>query len=119
MFGQQILKSVTVLLFLLAASIANAQGPGSNPTITGTVTDPEGAVIPGVKITAVNTDRHIKLKAVTSQAGTFLFTALAPGHYVIQAKSRDWELREPVKITIEISSNPSFDLKMQPRHKKK
>ncbi|HEY6248805.1 MAG TPA: carboxypeptidase-like regulatory domain-containing protein [Candidatus Angelobacter sp.] len=108
-----------MLLFLLLASIAMAQGPGSYPTITGTVTDSEGAVIPGVEIIAVNVDRHITLKATTNQAGTFSFAPLALGHYVIQTKSRKWISKEPVKVTIEISSNVNLDLKVEARHGKK
>ena len=117
MFKLQLLKAIVLLLLL--ASIATAQGPGSNPTIVGTVTDPDGAVIPGVKITARNTDHHITLKATTSQAGTFRLAPLALGHYVIQARSREWELEEPVRVTIEMNSNLNLDLKMQPRHRKK
>lgn len=118
MLRQQIFKHAIVLL-LLAASTAMAQGPGSYPTIIGTATDPEGAVIPGVEITAVNLDRHITLKATTNQAGDFRFAPLAIGHYVIQAKSSKWVLKEPAKVTIEISSNINLDLKLEARKRKK
>jgi len=106
-------------MFLLSASMAVAQGPGSYPTLAGTVTDSEGAVIPGVEIIAVNLDRHITLKATTNQAGSFRFATLALGHYVIQTKSRKWVLKEPVKLTIEISSNLDLHLTLESRHGKK
>src|SRR5215469_16593631 len=110
---------ICAALLLLVSLMARAQGPGSYPTITGTVTDSEGAVIPGVEITATNLDRHTRLKATTNHAGNFKFAPLAIGHYVIQAKSSKWVLKEPAKVTIEISSNINLDLKLEAKHGKK
>ena len=106
-----------IILLLIYPFLAFAQGPGSFPTITGTVTDAEGAVIPGVEIVAVNMDRHITLKTTTSQAGAFRFAPLAVGHYVINIKSRKWVLKEPVKVTVEISSDIKLDLKLEAKGK--
>jgi len=116
---RQTYKTVIILSLLLGACVAIAQGPGSYPTITGSVTDPEGAVIPGVQITAENTDRHSTIKATTNWAGMFKLAPLAVGHYVIRAKSRDWILKEPVKVTIEVSSNVTLVLKMERKGKRK
>lgn len=107
-----------IVLLLIYPLMAAAQGPGSYPTITGTAADAEGAVIPGVEIIAVNLDRHITLKATTSQAGAFRFAPLALGHYVISIKSRKWVLKESVKATVEISSEIKLDLKLEARRKK-
>ena len=40
--------------FLCALAISGAFAQGDRGTITGTVTDPTGAIIPGVKVTAEN-----------------------------------------------------------------
>lgn len=112
----RIVKPALVLL-LLPALMALAQGPGSYPIISGTATDAEGAVIPGVQIVAVNLDRHITLKATTNQAGNFRFAPLALGHYEIHIKSHKWMLKEPVKVTVEISSDIKLDLKLEPKRK--
>lgn len=96
-------------------AVASGQGPGSYPIVSGTATDAEGAVIPGVQIVAINLDRHITLKATTNQAGGFRFAPLALGHYEIQIKSRKWMLKEPVKVTVEISSDIKLGLKLEPR----
>jgi len=112
------IRKPAMLLLLIYPFIAFAQGPGSYPTITGTVTDAEGAVIPGVEIIAVNLDRQVTLRATTSEAGAFRFAPLALGHYAINIKSRKWALKEPVKATVEISSEIKLDLKLEPRRKK-
>ena len=107
-----------IVLLLIYPFLALPQGPGSFPTITGTVTDAEGAVIPGVEIIAVNMDRYSTLKTITSQAGAFRFAPLAIGHYVINIKSRKWVLQEPVKATVEITSDIKLDLKLEAKRKK-
>src|SRR6202007_3285096 len=107
-----------MLVVLMALSFAlktNGQGPGSYPTITGTVTDPQGAVIPGVKIEAHNTDRQHVFKTVSSRAGTFRIAPVALGHYTIQAGSRQWILEKPIQINIDIDSNPELTLHMKLR----
>lgn len=108
-----------LLGLILSMAAANAQGPGSYPTITGTATDSEGAAIPGVEITAANLDRHTTLKTTTNEAGSFRFAPLAIGHYVIQVRSTKWVLKDPVKITAEISSDIKLDLKLEARRGKK
>ena len=109
--------AAALVLLLLSALIALAQGPGSYPTISGTATDSEGAVIPGVQIVAVNLDRHITFKATTNQAGGFRFAPLALGHYEIEIKSRKWKMKEPVKVTVEISSDIKLELKLEAKGK--
>jgi outer membrane receptor protein involved in Fe transport len=74
-----------MLLALLIASPnhAYAQLSGS-ATITGTVTDPSGAVVPGADVTIHNTDTGIERKTVTSDAGLYTAPFLPPGHYEIR-----------------------------------
>src|SRR5207247_9810249 len=50
-------------------------------TLTGTVTDPNGAVVPGATVNATNVATNISSEAQTNQVGTYTFTALPPGEY--------------------------------------
>ena len=54
-----------------------AQGTGGE--LTGTVTDPAGAVIPGAAVTAKNTGTGIVKRAETGKSGTYVLPALSPG----------------------------------------
>lgn len=107
------------LSLVLTTLAATAQGPGSYPTIAGAATDSEGAVIPGVEITAINVDRQITFKTKTNQAGEFRFAPLAIGRYVIETKSRKWVLKQPIRVTVEVSSDIKLELKLEARHAKK
>jgi len=67
--------------FLLAA----AGGQEFRATMTGRVTDLQGAVVPGVMITVTNVDTNVSLKTVTNETGVYTLTPLQPGAYSIVA----------------------------------
>jgi hypothetical protein len=56
-----------------------------NATLGGTVTDATGALIPGVEITATETETGVVSTAVTSESGTYQFPSLQPGPYRVAA----------------------------------
>src|ERR1039457_1697386 len=63
---------------------AFAQGAGSG-TITGSITDASGAVVPAANVTIRNTETGIARKTQTSDAGVYSAAFLPPGHYSLEA----------------------------------
>src|SRR6202050_421169 len=63
---------------------AYSQLAGSG-TITGSVTDPAGAVVPGADITIRNTDTGSEHKIGTTDVGIYTAVFLPPGHYEVEA----------------------------------
>ncbi|HEY5838721.1 MAG TPA: alpha-2-macroglobulin family protein, partial [Pyrinomonadaceae bacterium] len=57
--------------------------PGSTGAITGTVTDPQGAVIVGTKVTAKNLRNSIERTAETNENGLYLIKNLSAGTYEV------------------------------------
>ena len=78
------LAAVLLLLMGLAATPrrAFAQG-GVTATLSGTVFDSSGAVVPGATITAKNKGTASVTTAVSGADGLFTIAALEPGNYVI------------------------------------
>jgi hypothetical protein len=73
-------KLLTAALFALIAVLpASAQISGGS--ITGTVTDEQKAVLPGVTVTIQGSDRT--LTAVTDETGKFRFLNQPPGNYTV------------------------------------
>lgn len=70
------------LLFLLL--IAKSQGQSDHATITGTVTDTSGAVLPEVQVTATNLGTAIRYKAVSNDLGFYSLLNLPVGSYAVQ-----------------------------------
>jgi hypothetical protein len=74
-----------LLAFLMICpNRALSQGAGSG-TITGSVTDASGAVVPAANVTIRNTDTGIERKTQTSDAGVYTAAFLPPGHYSLEA----------------------------------
>src|SRR4051794_39522807 len=55
-------------------------------TVTGTVTDPAGAVIPGVTITATHLETNIRTTAQSNDAGVYTLAQLKEGDYTVRAQ---------------------------------
>ena len=74
-----------VLFFMMLAAFprhASAQG-GVTATLSGTVLDSSGAVVPGVAITAKNKSTAASSMAVSGADGLFTIPALEPGDYKV------------------------------------
>ena len=64
------------------ASGTAAAAQGELGTITGTLKDAQGGVMPGVTATAVNLDTNVKTTAITNEAGVYVLPSLVNGRTV-------------------------------------
>ena len=76
------LTLTTIILLLCLAPAAMAQ---ETATVTGTVTDTTGALIPGAEVTATNNNTGISRLVVSGETGSYTLQALQPGSYNIVA----------------------------------
>src|SRR5438552_9888126 len=74
--------TATLVLSLLASRQAFAQ---VNASLSGTVVDASGALIPGVEVTAKNINTGISDTRLTNESGSFVFPSLQPGTYTLSA----------------------------------
>ncbi|ADW70659.1 TonB-dependent receptor [Granulicella tundricola] len=102
------------MLGIFAASLTAAHAADVNARIKGTVTDPAGAVIPNVKVIAINQATGVKFTTTSQANGDYLFPQLPIGTYTISASATgfkgfaakgivlniDQEYVEPVKLDL-------------------
>jgi hypothetical protein len=74
----------TCFLLLLAVSAGQAQTTFA--TITGTVTDTTGAVIPNVTVTATHASTNIQTSTQSNEAGVYTLAQLREGDYTVRAR---------------------------------
>ena len=76
------LTRLVLLALFAAASLAGAaKAQVLYGSIGGTVTDPQGAVLPGVRVTITNTGTGLQLDTVTDENGNYVFRNLLPGTF--------------------------------------
>src|SRR3982751_6769346 len=68
-------------LFVFFALISPLSAQISSATMTGTITDPQGAAIPSVKVLVVETNTNFQARSETNAEGLFRIQSLQPGNY--------------------------------------
>jgi Carboxypeptidase regulatory-like domain len=74
---------LAALFCLSLASPALAQGGGATTSLSGTVTDSSGAVIPGATVTVKSVATATQFESVTNENGYFTVPAIDPGSYTV------------------------------------
>jgi hypothetical protein len=109
-----ILRSIGIAAILCSAIFwipGSAFAQQGNGSISGTVTDSTGAVVPGANMTATQTATGLTLKTVTSGEGTYVFPSLAPSVYNISVTTPGFEgytenglqVRADAALTVNVS----------------
>jgi Carboxypeptidase regulatory-like domain/TonB dependent receptor len=99
------------LLVIAATALwccSSVVGQTFSANLTGTVTDPAGAVIPGAETTLKNTDSGELRKAATDQQGRYSFSQVAPGTYSLNVTQSGF--RAYLQTGIILTANQSMDL---------
>jgi len=99
----------TAFVFLVYSPCLRAQAVGA---ITGTVTDPTGAVIPGAKVTATRVETGVSQFTVTSGAGTYTIPRLVVGTYTVTAEAEGFKTGTAKGITLDVAQQREVDFKL-------
>ena len=102
-----------VLAFIVAALASLANGQTTTGAITGTVTDPSGANIPGVKITSTNTATNISNTTQTNPAGIYNFPFLPIGEYTLTAEAQGFKKVVLGPFPLDVNQIARVDPKME------
>ena len=91
---------IVVVGVLLIINPASAQTGAAS--IVGTVSDPNGAVVPGAKITIRNIDTNQQFRLTSDSAGAYVAAGLPPGNYELRAEGTGFvtEVRKGIILTV-------------------
>ena len=82
MIKERFLKTFVIIsLVVLSATLAFAQGGTSR--VGGTVTDSNGALLGGAKVTVTSEATDVSITQVTTSGGVYSFASIIPGKYTI------------------------------------
>ena len=101
------------ILACLYSSAAAASAQTSTATLQGTISDPSGAVLPGVSVKLQSPTTGLERVTVTNTSGLYVFNFLPAGLYDVSGELTGFKSFRRDGLQLEIGQNLSLDLKME------
>jgi hypothetical protein len=106
-----VLVSFAFLLVLIL--LPNASAQLYTGSVTGVVSDPSGAVVPGASVTLVDQQKGYSFTAKTDTTGRYLLRLIPPGTYALTVEAAGFESQRQNGITLAVNQNVSLDVRLK------
>jgi hypothetical protein len=83
-------------------------------SITGTVQDTSGAVVPNAHVTLLNKDVGLSLETNTNGSGGYSFSPVRIGHYTVSVTARGFERTTQENLQVAVSQNLLINVELKP-----
>ena len=100
-----------LLLLIVCATTAFAQF--DRGTISGTIKDPQGGVVPGVTVTATSTATQQARTTVTDGSGFYTFPNLQPGRYDLSAELQGFKKISRTGVQLDAAAALTLDFALE------
>jgi hypothetical protein len=104
-------KLISVLVCLWMGVFAFAQS--DRGTITGTISDATGALIPGAKITLTNADTGTVGETVSTSTGNYTLPSLPAGTYTLKVEQAGFNIAQDTGIQVQVAVTTRLDVALQ------
>ena len=81
--------------------------------VSGVVTDPSGAVLPGAQVTINSVERNVDYKSVTNNEGVYVIPFLTPGKYSLSVELTGFKKFVRSEIELTVSDKLRVDVRME------
>ena len=105
------LTSTAFAALLVAALCATAFAQGTS-SLTGTVTDPNGAVVSGANVTATNVATNVSTTTQTTDSGLYRFPTLPVGTYTIKVEASGFSTAALEQVVLTVAQVVTQDIKL-------
>lgn len=105
-------RQVLLLTALLLVITTFVTAQGDRGAIAGRVTDPAGAVVPGVKIVATNVATGAKFQVEATQSGDYTVPALPAGTYTLVIEHPGFRKHEQTGIRVNVAQTIRADVQL-------
>lgn len=107
------MRRVAVFLLLTLYFALHLYGQAVNARLSGFVSDPTGAAIPEVQVTAKETKTGVVSKTTTNDLGIYRFETLPPGLYDLQLEKQGFQAVVRPGIALSVGSVLAIDFKLE------
>src|SRR5271170_1734303 len=105
-------KYCSVLAFALLLFTCGRLLAGVTASISGTVTDPSGAVVAGATVTATNVETGVATTLTTNAQGFYSFQSLPLGNYTISVQQSGFKGYAQTGLVLDVNSALVIDVKL-------
>jgi outer membrane receptor protein involved in Fe transport len=103
---------IFILLFAFGTTIIVAQE--GTASLRGTVTDPNGAVVPNATVSVANQETGINRRTTTTNdSGNYVFTSLTPGLYRVSVEGTGFKKSVKEDIRLNVGETQEFNFAME------
>src|SRR5580765_2354014 len=106
------LKLVRSTAILLAATFL-AMAQSDRGTITGTVTDPASAVVPGARLVLRNVETGALAEAQTTMTGNFILPSLPVGSYDLTVEASGFKKALQKALQVQVGGTMRLDIQLE------
>jgi hypothetical protein len=103
--------ALTLISLLCATGIALGQGTASR--VTGVVTDPSGAIVPGATVTLTNEGTAVSFTTETSSTGDYVFDSVQIGVYTLAVEMQGFKKFVSTGNTVNINQPATVDVALE------
>lgn len=93
---------VTAVLALTCWLALPVMGQTTTGTLTGLVTDPQGAIVSGATVTLINSETRVELKTTSNDQGEFVFPQVPPGRYSLSVEATNFKKALATDLVVEL-----------------
>jgi hypothetical protein len=104
---------ILFLTMLLTAFVASLDGQTPTATLSGTVRDSTGAVVPSAKIFLTNSATGLSRTADADDKGRYTLTNLEPGTYELRAGAKSFKVAIEKGVVLTVGGATTLDVTMQ------
>lgn len=103
---------VVFAVFLVLASAIDAGAQVTNAVLQGVVTDPQGAILPGVTVVATNVDTGLVREVPSDGSGFYRAAALPPGRYTLRVSLDGFVPYTRSGLELTVGQNATVDVQL-------
>jgi len=115
MFGMRRFPCFALAACLVVATLGSARLYGQETTgnISGTVSDPSGAIVPGATVVVTSVSTAAERTTTTTSAGVFFFTRLPVGDYRLSVDMQGFKKYEATGIRLDVNDKLDFHIALE------
>ncbi len=108
------IKKLILVSAVIALGITSVLAQEGTATLRGTVTDPNGSVVPNATVSVANQETGLNRRTVTTNdTGDYVFSSLRPGLYRVTVEANGFKKAVKSGIRLNVGETQNFGFKIE------